>query len=176
MQLGSYCKMDSTTYCLLLIGAPLFSVLVLYTGIDQLKNRISKKSALVSNLRANAVKSRHEVAQQLLELVETDGAGSWPPKASHYHSWPAALRPYHEIYLELAPLLPVAEPSLDDNINSDRLKQYRSRMQKALRDRISLFDVRTIMAAADTGWTKEMPRDAYNGFYACVSALRHAYR
>ena len=163
-------------FYLLLIGTCLFAVLVVYTGINQLKNDKGKENALVSKLRANAVKSRHEVALQLLQLVETDGAGSWPPKASHYHSWPAALRPYHEIYLELAPLLAVVEPSLDNNVNLERLQRYRSLMQNALKERVSLFDVKNIMAAADTGTVEAMPRDAYNGFYACVSALRHAYR
>lgn len=62
------------------------------------------------------LRSRHETASMLSELIEKDGARAWPPKANH-DSCPMALRPYKGIYLELLPLLPTAEPSLNDVVN-----------------------------------------------------------
>ena len=52
------------------------------------------------------IEHRHEILDAYSDLVEKDGAGSWPPRAKHY-SWPDTLSPYHDIYLELAPLLSV---------------------------------------------------------------------
>ena len=120
------------------------------------------------------LKGRHETASILTELFDRDGAGAWPPKANH-DSYPMALRPYKDIYLELVPLLSAAEPSLDDNVNNERRNKYRSLMRKLLTERIKIAQVEEIMAAVEAGnWV--LPRDAYNGFYACVAVCRHAYR
>lgn len=127
----------------------------------------------IRNLRA--LKGRHETASILSELVDEDGAGAWPPKANH-DSWPTALRPYKDIYLELVPLLPTAEPSLDDNVNNERRNKYRSLMRKLLTERINIAQVEEVMAAVEAGNCHVLPRDAYNGFYACVAVCRHAYR
>jgi hypothetical protein len=121
------------------------------------------------------LKGRHETASILTELFDKDGAGAWPPKASH-DSYPMALRPYKDIYLELVPLLPAAEPSLDDNVNNERRNKYRSLMRKLLTERINIAQVEEIMAAVEAGNWDVLPRDAYNGFYACVAVCRHAYR
>ena len=121
------------------------------------------------------LKDRHETASILLELFDKDGAGAWPPKANH-DSWPLALRPYKDIYLELAPLLTTTEPSLDDNVNNKRRNKYRSLMRKLLTERINIAQVEEIMASVEAGNWDILPRDAYNGFYACVSVCRHAYR
>jgi hypothetical protein len=121
------------------------------------------------------LKGRHETASTLFELVDKDGAGAWPPKANH-DSWPMALRPYKDIYLELNPLLPAAEPSLDDNVNHERRHRYRSLMRKLLTERINIAQVEEILAAVEAGNWDIFPRDAYNGFYACVAVCRHAYR
>lgn len=121
------------------------------------------------------LKRRHETASTLFELVDKDGAGAWPPKANH-NSWPMALRPYKDIYLELIPLLPTAERSLDDNVNNARRNKYRSLMRKLLTERINIAQVEEIMAAVEAGNWDVLPRDAYNGFYACDAVCRHAYR
>ncbi len=118
---------------------------------------------------------RHETASILTELFDRDGAGAWPPKANH-DSYPMALRPYKDIYLELVPLLSAAEPSLDDNVNNERRNKYRSLMRKLLTERINIAQVEEIMAAVEAGNWDVLPRDAYNGFYACVAVCRHAYR
>lgn len=127
----------------------------------------------VQDLRT--LKGRHEAASILLELIEKDGAGAWPPKANH-DSWPMALRPYKDIYLELVPLLPAAKPSLDDKVNNERIKRYRSLMRKLLTERINITQVEEVLAAVEAGNWNVLPQDAYNGFYACVAVCRHAYR
>jgi len=121
------------------------------------------------------LKGRHETASILTELFDRDSAGAWPPKANH-DSYPMALRPYKDIYLELVPLLSAAEPSLDDNVNNERRNKYRSLMRKLLTERINIAQVEEIMAAVEAGNWDVLPRDAYNGFYACVAVCRHAYR
>lgn len=117
----------------------------------------------------------HKTASVLLELFDKDGAGAWPPKANH-DSWPMALRPYKDIYLELIPFLPTAEPSLDDNINNEQRNRYRSLMRRLLNERINIAQVEQMMAAVEAGNWDVLARDAYNGFYACVAVCRHAYR
>lgn len=130
----------------------------------------------VSRIRyLKSLKGRHETASNLTELFERDGAGAWPPKANH-NLWPMALRPYKDIYLELVPLLPTAEPSLDDNFNNERRSEFRSLMRKLLTERINTAQVEEIMATVEAGNWDVLPRDAYNGFYACVAVCRHAYR
>ena len=121
------------------------------------------------------LKSRHETASTLLELLEKDGAGAWPPNANH-DSWPMALRPYKDIYLQLVPHLSAAEPSLDDNINDERRNRYRSLMRKLLTERVNIAQVEEVMAAVEAGHWDALPRGSYNGFYACVAVCRHAYR
>lgn len=67
----------------------------------------------------------HETATVLADMVQADGVKAWPPKTNHDHStWPVALRPYKLMYLELASLLPVAKPSLDDIENSIAINRF----------------------------------------------------
>jgi hypothetical protein len=87
-----------------------------------------------------------------------------------------ALRPYKSVYLELAPLLSAATPSLDDATNEKRRHDYRLLMRKLLSQRIHGCQVEAVMAAAEAGNWDLFPRDAYNGFYCCIAVLRHAYR
>ena len=130
-------------------------------------------SARAQDLRS--LKDRHEAASALVELFDKDGAGAWPPKATH-DSWPLALRPFKDIYIELVPLLPAAEPSLDDNVNNVRREHYRSLMRKLLAERVDIKQVQSILAAVEAGNWDIFPRDAYNGFYCAVAVCRHAYR
>lgn len=118
---------------------------------------------------------QHEVASRLIKLFDQDGAGEWPPKVNH-DDWPLALRPYKDIYLELAPLLPQHEPSLDDEVNHVRREKYRSLCRRLLIERVDIARVLTIMAAVEAGNWDLFPREAYNGFYCCVAVCRHAYR
>ncbi|KAL9600013.1 MAG: hypothetical protein Q9219_003482 [cf. Caloplaca sp. 3 TL-2023] len=122
-----------------------------------------------------ARRNQHETAANLATLIEEDGAGAWPPKANH-ESWPAALKPYKDIYLECVPLLPSADPSTDDTVNQERRGKYRSLMQKLLIERIDVVEVERIMKAVENGDWHVCPRDAYNAIYRCIAVCRHAYR
>ena len=147
-----------------LLWTALFAVDDANTTENQLK--IHKVIALATN---------HEIAAALSEMINKDGAGSWPPRTDH-HSWPAPLRPYQGIYLKLIPLLSSAKPSLDDNVNTERRTRFRWRMRKLLADRIDITQVDRAMAAAEAGDWNDFPRECYNGFYCCVAVCRHAYR
>ncbi|GAB1316971.1 Indoleamine 2,3-dioxygenase [Madurella fahalii] len=119
----------------------------------------------------------HETAACLSELVRKDGAGSWPPRTNTAHStWPAALRPYKEIYHEMAPLLPAANISLDDEVNERRVTYFRTRFQQLLSERVNVQEVAQLLEAADAGRWDVIPRDVYNAFYSCIAWCRHAYR
>ncbi|KAK0718467.1 hypothetical protein B0T26DRAFT_741428 [Lasiosphaeria miniovina] len=119
----------------------------------------------------------HETAARLADLIHKDGADSWPPRANHVHSaWPVALRPYKEIYREMAPLLPAANVSLDDELNRQRIDSFRSRFETLLHDRVNLKQVTQLLDAADAGRWDVFPRDIYNAFYCCIAWCRHAYR
>ncbi|KAL4796068.1 hypothetical protein BDV19DRAFT_388492 [Aspergillus venezuelensis] len=99
----------------------------------------------------------------LKNLIETDGAGTWPPRATHGDTWPEPLQPYHDTYLAFAPYL----------------SSFRDRIRVALKGKIDLDVVKSILASTETNNHKdERGFDAagYNGFACCISNLRHAYR
>ncbi|KAH7324732.1 hypothetical protein B0I35DRAFT_406506 [Stachybotrys elegans] len=124
-----------------------------------------------------ALTNCHEVAAKLAEMFHTDGAGSWPPRANHeYSTWPAPLRPYRDIYLELAPLIPQPEASLDDETNRARVDSFRAQYRKLLQERVNLIQVTKLLEAANAGRWDVFPRDTYNAFYCCIASSRHAYR
>ena len=119
----------------------------------------------------------HEAVQALRDMIRTDGAGSWPPKASHRDSWPTALHPYHDIFLELAPLLPVEQVSTDDTINQARRVEYQKRLQKLLQERVNLSAVESILLAVEKGTERSLlSESACNGLFACIGHLRHGFR
>ncbi|KAK0705836.1 hypothetical protein B0T21DRAFT_405348 [Apiosordaria backusii] len=118
----------------------------------------------------------HEVASSFSNLINQDGAGSWPPKSNHNErTWPACLQAYKEIYHEMAPLLPAENVSLDDNINEQRILAFRSRFAQLLSQKVNLTEVERLLQAADAGRWDVFPRDVYNGFYCCLAWCRHAY-
>ncbi|RJE25565.1 hypothetical protein PHISCL_02105 [Aspergillus sclerotialis] len=119
---------------------------------------------------------QHETDQALQEMIDKDGAGSWPPKASHKDSWPTALRPYHDIFLELAPLLPVYKVSVDDAINQSRRIEFRTRLQELLRERVDLPAVESVLSTVENEDPSLLQGHAYNGLFACMGYLRHAFR
>lgn len=120
------------------------------------------------------LKKGHEVHSAFMRLVDDDGAGVWPPKATH--DFPPALRPYSEIYAIMAPLLATAYPSLDDETNIIRCQEFRSRMQALLTEKVDMDAVQGVLEAVQAGHWDVFPRHAYNGFYSCIACLRHAYR
>lgn len=122
-----------------------------------------------------ALRGRHEVHTAFMTMINDEGAGSWPPRATH-DEFPPALRAYSEIYAAMAPLLPTANPSLDDECNRIRCHEFRSRMQTLLREKVDMMATQGILETVQSGNWDAFPRDAYNGFYSCIASLRHAYR
>ncbi|KAF5135149.1 hypothetical protein E5D57_005793 [Metarhizium anisopliae] len=148
-------------------------VLVLYRS---LRHAASKEAETTATQGLKELAQHHETAAALLQLVDTDGAGSWPPRTTHGSDWPAALQPYHEIYLELLPLLSSADPSLDDAVSNEKRSRYRELMRKLFVARVNLAEVEGILAQAAAGNWGVCSRRAYNGFYSCIGVSRHAYR
>ncbi|KFA49966.1 hypothetical protein S40293_10482 [Stachybotrys chartarum IBT 40293] len=124
-----------------------------------------------------ALTNCHEVAAKFAELFHTDGAGSWPPNVNHdTTTWPPALRPYRDIYLQMAPLLPQPVACLDDEVNKARVANFRAQYRKLLQDRIDMTEVKALLEAANAGRWDVFPRETYNAFYCCIASARHAYR
>ncbi|KAJ5088342.1 hypothetical protein N7456_011958, partial [Penicillium angulare] len=127
--------------------------------------------SLIKNL-----KPQHASVHKLQYMIHKDGAGSWPPRGSYRDSWPSELQPYHDIFVKLAPLVPVLDPSMDPSINAMRRDEYRQRVQKLLEQRLDVAKVTSLLSTAMIKEYSVMTNEAFNGFYACISALRHAYR
>jgi hypothetical protein len=137
--------------------------------------RTAKSRDLLEFQRSNHHEHRHELLEVYFDLIEKDGAGFWPPRAKH-HSWPKGLGPYHDVYLEVAPYLSTEKPSLSDAYNTKRRKDFRSRMQKLLKERIDITEVQKILTEVEAGNRDLIDRDAFNGFFSCIAISRHAYR
>ncbi|KAI9151253.1 hypothetical protein HJFPF1_08452 [Paramyrothecium foliicola] len=119
----------------------------------------------------------HETAEALDELVQKDGAGSWPPRVSYERdTWPAAVRPYDRILKDLLPQLATPKASLDDDTNSARIADFRSVFRRLLNEHIILEGVEELLKAAEAGRWDAFPRDTFNAFYCCLAMSRHAYR
>ncbi|KAA8627102.1 hypothetical protein TUN199_03420 [Pyrenophora tritici-repentis] len=160
-----------------------FTIAVIWKSIFSKFTQLRLRQKTVSNKRhgkieaIKALTEHHEVAELLSDLIQKDGAGSWPPNTNHVHAtWPSPLRAYKEIYLELAPLLPQEEPPLDDKVNVKLISEFRERFRELLRERVNLVEVKKLLEAADAGRWVDFPRDVYNAFYCCVASSRHAYR
>lgn len=125
----------------------------------------------------NNMADKNEIAAAMADLIRTDGAGSWPPKANHsLDAWPLALRPFQEIYFEMATDLATAEVSLDDSVNVARILRFREKFRGLLEERVDITQVRDVLKnVADEQWNVIL-RDVCNAFYCCVAACRHAYR
>lgn len=119
----------------------------------------------------------HETATVLADMVQADGVKAWPPKTNHDHStWPVALRPYKLMYLELASLLPVAKPSLDDIENSIAINRFRLHFCRLMQQYIHLDQVTHVLESVANGDEDAIAPETYNAFYSCISWCRHAYR
>jgi hypothetical protein len=122
------------------------------------------------------LRKHHETAGRLQDLIEFDGAGSWPPQACHNTAWPIALRPYHDVYLKLAKSLPTANVPLDKEIVSKRRLEYRAQMRNLLHNNVDLSAVEEILSVTEAMDRSVLSEKAYNGFYACIAISRHAFR
>lgn len=165
-----------TLFFLLPLGI-LCIVLKYYRG-NTVKKALNQELDLLDGVKANIeiTHKRHPTAECLQQLVEAVGAGDWPPRASYGDAWPQALRPYHNIYLELAPSLPQKEVSNDDVVNFARCLNYRAQMWKLLQHHVNLTDVIELLSAAENGDTEALSAVAWNGLFACIALSRHAFR
>lgn len=119
---------------------------------------------------------RHETAAALVDLIQHDGASTWPPRSNHDHkTWPSAWQPYKLAYVELAPSLPMSPPSLDENSNMVAISDFRQRFSLLLQS-VKLDEVINTLQAAFDGERDAVTLDTLNAFYSCISWCRHAYR
>lgn len=116
----------------------------------------------------------HETAIWLQTLIQTDGAGDWPPRAVHGMQWPEPLRPYHEIYSVMSPKLASTEHLTNDEANISRHEKFRSQMAALLRAQVDLTAVESVLHGPIPG--TGFSREACNGFFACIAYCRHAFR
>lgn len=160
----------------MILAVAVVAILVLVAIIRLFFQSDSKSSSTEIGLEdLKALKIRHDVHTAFIKMVNDEGAGSWPPRATH-DDFPPALRPYQHIYAAMAPLLPYANPSLDDECNRIRIADFRSRMETLLAEKIDMDAVQSILETVELGNWDAFPRDVYNGFYSCIACLRHAYR
>lgn len=124
--------------------------------------------------RAKALESDHATVKSFQTLIDTDGAGSWPPRAEHGSQWPRALRPYHEIYCTLCSDLPYTSNLDDDEENSRRCAIFRGNMVNLLRSRVDLAAVESILNGSSQ--EAKMSSASWNGFLSCIAYSRHAFR
>jgi hypothetical protein len=154
---------------------------ILCPAFIQIRNALFSQNSNPSDhhdivLSIHAMDNKHETARLLQQLINTIGAGTWPPKASHGETWPAALRPYHGIYLELAPSISCEVLDPEDIASGRRVHTFRERMRQLLKDRVELPVVKTLLAAEDGIESSILPAEIWNGFYACIALSRHAFR
>ncbi|KAI0502774.1 hypothetical protein F5B22DRAFT_58276 [Xylaria bambusicola] len=119
--------------------------------------------------------SKNEVASALFRLVSEDGAGLWPPRAAH-NRLPSCFQPYQDIYLELIPNLSTAIPALDDDINKQRIEEFRHKMSRLLCERVNILEVKHVLERFKLEGSRSLTQEIYNAVYCCVAVCRHAYR
>ena len=78
--------------------------------------------------------------------------------------------------MDMIPFLSSGSPSLDDDVNIERRDRFRSLMINKLNNRVDMARVHEILTTIEAGDWSGCSREAYNGFYCCISVLRHAYR
>lgn len=133
--------------------------------LQRRKNQGTDYIDLIKNLPSN-----HPVTMALHDLIYRDGAGSWPPKSSYGNSWPTALRPYHAVYMELAPFIATEDLGWEESQQGlTRMKSYRAHARKLLGEKVNIEAVKNALNAP-------LSPEVYNGFFACIAISRHAYR
>ncbi|KAJ5370770.1 uncharacterized protein N7496_006862 [Penicillium cataractarum] len=68
------------------------------------------------------------------------------------------------------------EVSLNDTVNQSRRTEYQCRSRGLLQERVDMEKVKAVLSTSENGHFSVIKNEAYNGFYACISALRHAFR
>jgi hypothetical protein len=112
---------------------------------DDKRRRRAQNSIVINKIKCQS--TRHEVMTALAVLILEEGAGDWPPNAQHDHEmWPSALTAYHDVYIEMAPVLPQLEPSLDNDVNLRRISAFREKYKDLLRRHVDLNEIKTVSA------------------------------
>ncbi|KAF4551402.1 Hypothetical protein D9617_13g099000 [Elsinoe fawcettii] len=124
---------------------------------------------------ANTTKASSKVGAEITRLINEDGAGQWPPAAESDH-WPGPLQAYRFIYTSTAPLLATGETGLSEHDVVVRRKEYRAIVSKLLNEQVDVDKIHTSLEIWRQGPLDMHQRKSLNGFFACISMLRHAYR
>ncbi|KAI8817998.1 uncharacterized protein EV422DRAFT_622196 [Fimicolochytrium jonesii] len=140
----------------------------------------------------------HKVAASPLvnalhDLIDRDGAGTWPPEAlnpfspQHADEYPEVFRPYFELANEVPPRLAVEHPDLDDKVNLAKIRAFRTWMDNRLTSDIpdleavltTLQSLRTIAETDPLNGDRELiytTRRILNFILSTLTWLAHAYR
>ncbi|CAP96197.1 hypothetical protein PCH_Pc21g13000 [Penicillium rubens Wisconsin 54-1255] len=102
-----------------------------------------------------SARSQNEAVDVLLNLIEQDGAGQWPPLVV-YDDWPSALQLYKDIYHEVVPQLSSSSPLLDHDTLMVRRESFRSQMRELLKELINLLEVERLLNAAEAEFAKRL--------------------
>lgn len=120
-----------------------------------------------------------ESSGALLEhLIEFDGAGSWPPVAATSDAWPAALVPYDLVAREVPERMCILcddELPLDQSGQRKVIDAFRAWLAKCLQESVDLDAVMALLPS-EGGASPSMGQATCNGFFGCLTYLRHAYR
>ncbi|KAJ5457278.1 hypothetical protein N7530_012552 [Penicillium desertorum] len=172
--------MIETHFAFVLPAAALLCFLLREVWKHHIHRQSLRRSARETCFRARldllkSQRGQNEAVDVLLNLIEQDGAGQWPPLVV-YDDWPSALQPYKDIYHEVVPQLSSSSPLLDDDTLTVRRESFRSHMRELLKERINLLEVERLLNAAEAGNWTSLRREQLNGVYCAVAVLRHAYR
>ncbi|KAJ6079751.1 hypothetical protein N7467_009504 [Penicillium canescens] len=172
--------MIETNFAFVLPAAALLCFLLREVWKQHIHLQSLRSSARETCFRARldslrSLRGQNEAVDVLLNLIEQDGAGQWPPLVV-YDDWPSALQPYKDIYHEVVPQLSSSSPLLDDDTPMARRESFRSHMRELLKERIDLLEVERLLNAAEAGNWTSLRREQLNGVYCAVAVLRHAYR
>ncbi|QSZ32491.1 hypothetical protein DSL72_002069 [Monilinia vaccinii-corymbosi] len=162
---------------LYLFAAAIFGLLLkLYH--QAILGRLSRKKGQFEDIYAfekACTDAPHAAQRSLRDLVEINGAGTWPPTTVYGDAWPKVLQPFHNIYQAMAPALSTAELSGNDVENFQRCLDFRAQMRTLYNDQVSMEEVKALLDAAEHDGSV-LSRAAWNGFFACIAMSRHSFR
>lgn len=144
------------------------AVILSCLGLSFLLRGRNKKPDYVDSIKR--LPNGHPVVRALQDLIDRDGAGSWPPRSSYGMDWPAALRSYHAVYMELSPFLATETMAWEDSEAAlTRMKSYRAHARKLLSEKVNMEEAKNCL-------NSDLSPEIYNGLFACIAISRHAYR
>lgn len=109
------------------------------------------------------------LSSALDDMINTEGGGSWPPKATYRDSWPQCLHIYDEVAKQAPPRF--VSPQLRPNYTDAELRQRIDENRLWLQQSLASADVLQVLATLP-----ELDVKARLGFLACTAYLIHLYR